>query len=208
MAVGILKFIYYCLTGKFHFHNNNVRASKALMGLIKKIILIVLVFISLPATVTADEDLRVHRLKAAFIYNFTKFVMWPPQVSNSDAELFNICILGDDRLTVAANTIQGKSVHGKYLHIKNILNTEGNGECDIIFLAVSDTERLQQRLESIKGTSILTIGDSSTFVDRGGMIGLFVKNNKVRFDINQLAANDSGLKINSRLLELANRVIQ
>ena len=170
-----------------------------------RLFLIALVFISLSAN--ADEVSRVYMIKAAFIYNFTKFVMWPQQGSYSDAESFNVCILGDDRLTAAASTIQGKSVQGKVLQIKYITNAGENGECEIIFLAISNTERLQQALETIKGTRVLSVGDSNDFVDNGGIIGLFVENNKVRFDINQLAADDSGLKINSRLLELANRVI-
>ncbi len=167
--------------------------------------MIALVLISLSAT--ADEVSREYRIKAAFIYNFTKFVMWPQQNPNFDDESFNVCILGDDRLTAAASTIQGKLVQGKVLQIKTITNAGENGECEIIFLAISNTEQLQQALESIKGTSVLSVGDSSDFVDKGGIIGLFVENNRVRFDINKLAADDNGLKINSRLLELANRVI-
>ncbi len=170
-----------------------------------KIIMTVLVFISLSAT--ADDVSRVYRIKVAFIYNFTKFVVWPQQDSHSDADTFNICILGDNRLNAAASAIQGKLVQGKMLQVKHITNIAENEMCEIIFLAMSNSERLQQALESIKGTSVLSVGDSSDFVDNGGIIGLFVENNKVRFDINQLAANDNGLKINSRLLDLANRVI-
>ena len=173
--------------------------------LARLLVIISLLYVSLPAT--ADDVSREYMIKAAFIYNFTKFVMWPQQDSYSDAESFNVCILGDGRLTAAASTIQGKLVQGKVLQIKTITNAEENGECEIIFLAISNTERLQQTLESLKGTSVLSVGDSSNFVDNGGIIGLFVENNKIRFDINQLVADDSGLKINSRLLELANRVI-
>ncbi len=182
------------------------RACNALMRLAIKLFLIAMMFISLPAN--ANEVSRTYMIKAAFIYNFTKFVIWPQQDSNLGAVSFNVCILGDDRLTAAANTIQGKSVQGKDLQIKIITNAEENSECEIIFLAISDTEQLQQALESIKGASVLSIGDSRDFVDNGGIIGLFVENNKVRFDINSLAADDNGLKINSRLLELANRVIE
>ena len=170
-----------------------------------KLFLIALVFISLP--VTANEDSRAYMIKAAFIYNFTKFVVWPQQDSSSDAKSFNVCLLGDDRLTAAANTIQGKSVQEKVLQIKTISNAGENGQCEIIFLAISEAEQLQQALEILKGTRVLSVGCSNDFVDMGGIIGLFVENNKVRFDINSLAADDNGLKINSRLLELANRVI-
>lgn len=170
-----------------------------------KTIMLALVFISLSAT--ADDVSRVYRIKVAFIYNFTKFIIWPQQDLPSNAGSFNVCILGDDRLTAAANAIQGKLVHGRILQIKYITDIEENAMCRIVFLAISNSNRLQRALESIKGTSVLSVGDSSDFVDNGGIIGLFVENNKVRFDINQLAANENGLKINSRLLDLANRVI-
>ena len=99
-------------------------------------------------------------------------------------------------------------VKRKVLQVKDITNTGKNDECEIIFIAISNTERLQQALESIKGESILSVGDSNEFIDKGGVIGLYIVNNKVKFEINQRAANDNGLKINSRLLELANRVIK
>jgi YfiR/HmsC-like len=205
MAMGILKFMHRSLA-YFTFTRHSPWARNALMRLAMKLFVITLVLISLP--VNADEVSREYRIKAAFIYNFTKFVLWPQQDSYSDSESFKVCILGDDRLTAAASSIQGKSVHGKVLQIKSITNAGENGPCEIMFLAISNTEQLQQVLDSIKGASILSVGDNSDFVDNGGIIGLFVENNKVKFNINQLAAGDNGLKINSRLLELANRVIQ
>ena len=203
--MDILKFTVHSLTVNFIFTRQPSQSSNVIRRLAIKLLLIALVFISLPAT--SDEVSRVYSIKAAFIYNFTKFVIWPQHDSNSDAESFNVCIIGDDRLTAAANAIQGKSVQGKILQIKTITDVGRNGECEIIFLAISNTERLLQVLETIKGMHVLSVGDSNDFVDNGGIIGLFVENNRVRFDINSLAANDSGLKINSRLLELANRVI-
>ncbi len=175
------------------------------MMLARILFMIALVLISLPAT--ADEVSREYSIKAAFIYNFTKFIVWPQKDSISDVEFFNVCILGDKSLSSAARTIQGKLVHGSILQIKNIENVGENGTCEIMFIAIANTERLQQALEYIKGMSVLSVGDTSDFVNNGGIIGLFVENNKVKFNINQIAANDNGLKINSRLLELAIRVI-
>lgn len=204
--MGILKFNYHSLIITFTFIRYPSRVYKGSKIMLARILFIIaLVFISLPAT--ANEVSREYMIKAAFIYNFTKFIVWPQQDSNSNVDSFNVCILGDNRLSAASSTIQGKLVHGKILQIKYIKNVEKKAECEIIFFAISNTERLKKALESMKGMSILSVGDSRDFIDNGGIIGLFENNNKVRFDINQLAANESGLKINSRLLELANRVI-
>jgi len=205
--MDILKFNYHSLIVKFHLARHPSRVYKGLkMVLVMRLFIISLVFVSPPAT--PGEASLEYKIKAAFIYNFTKFVVWPKQNPNSDVESFDVCILGDNRLSAAASTIHGKLVRGNTLQIKYINNLGENGECEIIFFAISNTERLQQALETIKGTSVLSVGDSNDFVDNGGIIGLFVKNDKVMFDINQIAANDNGLKINSRLLGLANRVIQ
>ena len=204
--MGILKFNYHSLIINFTFTRHSSRVYKGLKIILARILFIIaLVFISLPAT--ADEVAREYKIKAAFIYNFTKFIVWPQQDTNSNDGYFNVCILGDNRISAASSTIQGKLVHGKILQIKYIKNVEKKAECEIIFFAISNTERLKKALESMKGMSILSVGDSRDFIDNGGIIGLFENNNKVRFDINQLAANESGLKISSQLLELANRVI-
>ena len=168
--------------------------------------LLLLVFISL--SVNAENASYEYEIKAAFIYNFINFVEWPQSDSKSDTGSFNVCILGDNRLSAASKTIQGKPVQGKILQVKHIANAGEHEECDLIFFAISNTERLQRALESIKGESVLSVGESNDFIDKGGVIGLYIENNIVKFEINQLAAIDNGLQINSQLLELASRVIQ
>lgn len=175
-----------------------------LIRLTVKLCLATVVFVSLP--VSAEEVSREYKIKAAFIYNFSKFIVWPQQNTSSDAKSFNVCTLGDDRLYEVAHTIEGKLVQGRMLHVKKIENAEDSATCNIIFFATSDTEKIQQSLDFVKGSTVLTIGDNSHFIDNGGVIALYTENNQIVFDINHIAAKENGLKVNSRLLELAKNV--
>lgn len=183
-----------------------ILTNKAVKNLfIWRLLIIPLLFQAL--SVNAEETSREYRIKAAFIYNFTKFIEWPEQ-DISSLESFDICMVGDERLSVAAAVLQGKPVNETKLGIRHIDSISEHQDCKIIFFAISNKKRLEQSLFAIEGMGILSIGDNSNFIDYGGVISLYGKNNQIKFDINQIVADRNGLKISAQLLELANRVIR
>ena len=53
-------------------------------------------------------------MKAAYLYNFGRFVGWPPDVPSSQASDFAICVLGHDPFGAALDaTIAGEKIDGK-----------------------------------------------------------------------------------------------
>jgi hypothetical protein len=139
-------------------------------------------------------------VKAAFIYNFAKFVRWP---NESNAGSITLYILGDDPFGDDINTIQGELIRGKSLEIKRINSPRDIKSGNILFIASSEKRNIEHIVASVKGLSILTIGDTKNFLKKGAMINFIIKNDMVRFKINKDAAEREGLKISSKLLKLA-----
>ena len=145
---------------------------------------------------------REDKIKAGYIYNFAKLVNWP----QTESSLFKICIMDAD-IYEAASTLAGKDIHGKRVEVKKITASESvNPECMIIFLTKS--ANIDKVLETVKGLPMLTLADTVNFVNKGGIIELFVENNKIRFSINEKSAIENGLHISPRLSGLANKVIR
>ena len=149
-----------------------------------------------------------YKVKAAFLYNFAKYVEWPPEAFPSDHSPIVVTILGSPPLSDAFDAIRGKSVKSRKLDIRQAGRMEDVGASHILFVCDSERQRTAQIVESVSNKSILTISDMKNFAKSGGMISFITIEGKIRFDINLESARRSGLKISSQLLKLARTVIE
>lgn len=156
-----------------------------------------------PAPPKAGE----YEVKAAFLYNFSKFVTWPEE----DAELvrpFVIGVLGHDSLAaLVADVVRGKFVKGRPLLARRFATPSETSGCDLLFLGQSEERRFRVVLGVLKGHTVLTVGDWPGFARSGGMIGFVSQNDKIGFEVNPEAARRAGLRIGSGLLRLA-RIVE
>jgi hypothetical protein len=149
-----------------------------------------------------------YQLKAAFLFNFAKFVEWPPGSFSDASAPLRICVLGRDPFgEELRNITKDKTVNGRKLEVSQVLDLQVARTCHILFIASSEIARLKQILESLRGTDALTVGDTKGFVEQGGMINFVLENNRVQFEVNRKAAEQGGLKISSKLLSVAKLVV-
>jgi len=152
----------------------------------------------------AQSNPSEYQLKAAFVYNFAKFIDWPPKAYSSPQSPFAICILGDDPFgSLIDDALQGKVVADHPVVIQRDKEAAAARRCQIVFVSASEKRRLTEVLDAFKGANALTVGDFDGFAARGGTIELSVQDSRIRFAINPAAADDAGLRISSKLLALA-----
>jgi hypothetical protein len=148
-----------------------------------------------------------YKVKAAFVYNFAKYVEWPPEAFPNDHSPLVVTILGTTPLSEAFDAIRGKTVKSRQLEIRQANRVEDVGASHILFVCDSERQHAAHIVESVGNKSILTISDMKNFAKTGGMISFVTIDDKIRFDINLGSARRSGLKISSQLLKLARTVI-
>lgn len=147
---------------------------------------------------------KEYQVKAAFLFNFAQFVDWPETAFPQGDTPLTIGVLGEDPFGGALDEIvRGEQVHGRTLRIQHYRRVEDAAGCHVLFISRSESARLEQIVGSLRGRSILTVGDSENFVRRGGMIGLLNERNKIHLRINRDLAAGAGLTISSKLLRVA-----
>lgn len=145
-----------------------------------------------------------YKIKAAYLFNFAKFVEWPESSFPDSSETIKIGILGQDPFLETLNqTVAGKTVKGRKFTVRRFKKVQDLEFCHILFISASERRRLPQIIRKIKGSSTLTVSEVNNFIDSGGIIRLLNKDNKVRFEIGLPAAQQADLKISSRVLRLA-----
>jgi hypothetical protein len=156
------------------------------------------------ATNGRGQAAQEYEVKSAFLYNFTKFVEWPPGSFKDDRDPLVIGYIGNDEFgSTIERTVSGRTVNGRQLKIRRFRRGQSVVACHVLFIGASERDQLAQIFEGLKGASILTVGETNGFGQYGGIINLFMEESKVRFEINLDAVEQSRLKISSKLLSLA-----
>lgn len=155
-----------------------------------------------------DAAINENKVKAAYLFNFAKFVEWPPNTfSSADASL-EICVMGLNPFGHALeDSIAGKTVSGRRIEISHKADAAGARSCQIVFIAVSDKQQIRQILPQLSDASVLTVGDTLGFNDDGGIINFVWDGDRIRFEANLDAAERAHLKISARLLSVAKAVV-
>ena len=181
-------------------------AGKEIKGLACSLFLgvVTMLLLQFPATAgSADYNVSEYEVKAAFLFNFTKFVEWPREAFYAPGEPLTICIVGDDPFGAGLDFIRNKSVNNRGLEIRRLGQPADTRDCHVLFIAYSEKTRMREILNSVVKQEVLTVSDISGFAGSGGVIEMYIKDRKVRFRVNTSAARRHHLKIGSQLLELA-----
>jgi hypothetical protein len=148
----------------------------------------------------ADE----YQVKAAFLYNFAKFVEWPDGTFANSTSALTVCVLGKDPFgKVLDDAILGKRIAEHPAILARAKRIQDLPECQIIFVSASDSPQLPEILRELHGRKALVVGETENFAGSGGAIQFVLEANRVRFAINTDAADRAGLKVSSKLLALA-----
>ena len=154
-----------------------------------------------------EKHLEEYAIKAAFTYNFTKFVQWPSRTFPIKDQPFIIGIVGSEYLDEAFTVLKGKKTQGRTLKIKLLSNPEELMHCHVLFIANMKQQHIRPYLQVANDLPVLTIGQSDNFLADGGIIQMKIINNKIRFAINLDASKNAGLEISSKLLQLAIEIV-
>lgn len=144
-----------------------------------------------------------YAIKAAYLYNFAKFVEWPPGAFPTSDSPLVICIAGENPFGTALAALQGKSVESRPVKVLDLPTVTGLDQCNVVFFGRAEQGRFKTVLAKLARLPILTVSDISDFAQAGGMIGLFEAEQRIRFSINITAARQANLKLSSQLLKLA-----
>ena len=153
-----------------------------------------------------SEGPTEYQVKAAFVYNFAKFVEWPAEAFNGNNGPMRFCILGESLVGPDLSRItQGKAIAGHPIQV--VLNSRNLRDCHILFVSSSHSVPVKDIRENLSGAAVLTIGETRDFAEQGGVIGFVIEDARVRFEINLQRAKQLRLIISSKLLSLAKRII-
>lgn len=164
--------------------------------------------LAVSATSVAAESLpREYQLKAAFLYNFTKFIDWPGASFSSPRDPIVIGVLGPAEFSVALERIvRDRQVNGRAILVKRVAAADGARAVHVLFVTAAEDALFEQIRAGLATSPILTVGESESFRKFGGTINFFLEEGKVRFEIDASAAERSGLRISAQLQKLARAV--
>jgi len=152
-----------------------------------------------------DEE----QVKAAYIYNFLKFAEWPAEAFATPTDPIRLCVLDDSRFySQVMHVVKDRTIAGRSIVAVPIHNADKARHCHLLFINSAHNGEVDRLFESLHGSNVLTIGETETFVDRGGIIGFVTQDSQVHFQVNHKAATQYRIRLSSRLLSVAKRVVE
>ncbi|TAK90130.1 MAG: YfiR family protein [Verrucomicrobia bacterium] len=169
--------------------------------------------VALAWELSAQTPLSPYQHKALYLFNFAKYTEWPKDAFAGDDAPFVLGILGKDPFGKDLEVIKGKTVRGRKLEVKYFSTLEEVSGCQLLFIALSETNNLAQILKALENTSVLTIAEADGFLQASGMINLVTEKKtagtqSVAFEVNLAAAQKANLKLDAQLLKLARNVLR
>lgn len=185
--------------------------------------------LAVPAIAADSKQDRERQIKAAFLYNFINFVDWPEEKMPDNDEPVIIGIIGNEKFIKAFDPVKDKQIKGKNIIIKyfkdlnelersKAKNDSGYKQtikslkkCHILFLCARESTSIDNSaiiIGALKNSPVLSVGEQAGFLENGGNINFLVEKKKVRFEINLNSAKQNNLKIRSKLVKLAKRIIK
>jgi hypothetical protein len=159
---------------------------------------------SLLAARTRGQQIEEYLVKAAFLYNFAKFVEWPSDAFKTPQDPLMLCVLGHNPFGNALeDVIRGKAIDGRSVAFRRVADAHAASACQILFVSAAEGERFRSLYGNVKPAAILTVGEAPGFAADGGVINFKLDGGHVRFEINLDAAEHAQLHISSKLLSLA-----
>ena len=145
---------------------------------------------------------KEYKVKAAYLYNFVKFIDWPESALGGD---ITICVLGEDNFEgILEKAIAGKEVKGHGLAVANIDSggTPGS-DCHLLFVSSSESGRVGDVIGAVAGSPTVTVGEQEGFAEQGGVLNFALEGGKVKVELNMGAAEKAGVKVSGKLQQVA-----
>lgn len=167
------------------------------------------------SAIADDDPIPEYRIRAAFIYNFLKFVRWPDTHSPVPAGAANVCIIGDNTFAEYLGTLQG-TTQGITINVNSLVRESNMASCHVLIIGRGEEGHVASILAHIRHYPILSISETRNFADNGGIVeivrvgksvGLFSQDT-INLRINIKPAESSGILIDARLLQIAAEVIK
>ena len=179
--------------------------SRAVMS-IPVIVFLVLSFTFMSGVVAAQNwtgrlSVSEYKLRAAYLYNFSKFIRWPESAFESKESAFVIGLLGEDVPMEIAELLKSRTIGSRPIKVRQYRTGESMDGCHLLYLHSS--QKWKPVLRTLKSSRVITVGDAPSFADDGGAIQFVTIRNRLRFIINLKAPGFAGVDLDSRLLSLA-----
>jgi hypothetical protein len=160
--------------------------------------------LALSVATAAENEALEYAVKAAYLSKFGLYVEWPRAAFSSPSSALNLCIAGEDPFGATLDkAVADQRIGNRAIVVRRLKTVARDSGCHILYVGGSDRRQIRQVIDAAQGNSVLIVSDGATPPPPGSIIHFVVKDNRVRFDIDDEAAEQNALTVSSKLLSLA-----
>jgi YfiR/HmsC-like len=182
-----------------------MRKVKIVVGCLVALLIAALCVVTAQDSTEPQGSYSMESVKAAFLYRFLEYVEWP--AATPTEEPFTIAVLGDDSLTAELRrNVRGRQAHGREIRVRSVKTVQEGVDAQVFFVSAESKRKLGALGRTQQRDPVLIVTEGEGALDSGSVINFVVVDGNVRFEVSLPAAEQRGLKLSSRLLNVALRV--
>lgn len=159
----------------------------------------------MPLSAGADDLSREYRIKAAYLYNLTKFITWPDEKAWPADAPIALCVYGFNPFENYLDKLSQRTAKNRQIAVRYPAEPSELANCQIVFVSQYNT-RSAEVLKVISGLPVLSVGDDPDFIAHNGLIGLIAAGNNVQMNIQLTHARQNGFTVSANLLEIVHKI--
>jgi hypothetical protein len=170
-----------------------------------------------PCVALEDEvdAAKAATVKAAYVLNFLRYSEWPDEAFETPDSPIVVALVGSCEV---ANVLPGliaraDPIAGHPIVLEQYAAPDPTTDRDALHATLARSHLAfvcplpeyeeQQIVERLRGSHVLTVSDASDFCGRGGMLGFVLRHDRIVFEANPRAIQDSKVSISAKVLKLA-----
>lgn len=161
-------------------------------------------FLALGLAYAASPSLAVDEAtaKAAYLYNFAKFILWPDE----QRATLRLCVVGDHALDKSLDSLIGKPVRSMQISVRHAVALQDIPQCDLVFVPESRQQSLERVRQVVNGFPILIVTENTEALPKGATVALIPSDGRIVFEVDLATARQLGLQVSAKMLQLARKV--
>ena len=158
-------------------------------------------FLMVSGSTFAQQERPIHEVYSMMVFNFIKYVQWPDHDKSGE---FVIGVVGNnDVYTTLQGWYGGKAKGNKTYVIKKFNSAAEVTDCHVVYIDKSKSGEFEAINAKVKGKGTLVVTDRNGLAQKGSCINFKMVDDKLRFELNQAAAESSNLKVSGALSSMA-----
>lgn len=164
--------------------------------------------LALPAARAQAAQATVEQVKAAYLHKFPDYVQWPAGAFAGPDSPMVVAVAGADDVYVELQGLAQSHPPGRRMKVLHLSRPDPGTPVHLLYIGKDFARELPAWIAAYRDRPVVTVADAPRGLEAGAVMNFVEVGDRVRFEASPAAAGRTGVRLSSRLLGVAERIVK